>query len=190
MGPADLLGFRPDGARARYLDQRAREELASSLREIFDACRGHLVWDEDAADSLLAFLSAHAVSPGVFGLYADLVEAVFADRLDEAQSLLAALLHSSLREAVPRRVLTLSDDDLGPGQAARYRRLLNDEPSVAIAVAPVDRQDRDRAAAFLAEAEALLASGAPEIAEEIASLVRQAIIVQSRPTAEFPLVFD
>ena len=190
MEPADLFGFRPDAARARYLDQRARTELASSLDEVFAACRGHLVWDEAAGEELLAAIRRHHVTPGLFGLYADLVETVFADHLDEAQALISAITNPTLRASPGRRVLTLADDDLGLGQAVRYRRLLNDEPDVAIAVAPVDKAACDRAAASLAEAEALLAESAPEIAGEIAELVRQTIIVQSRPTAEYPLIFD
>jgi HEXXH motif-containing protein len=188
--PADLFGFRPDAARARCIDQRARDELASSLGEVFAACRGHLVWDEAAGDELLAGVRRHPVTPGLFGLYADLVEAVFAERLDEAQALIGAIASPRLRHDAGRAVLTLTDEDLGPGQAIRYRRLLNDEPHVAVAVAPVDRAACHRAAVSLAEAESLLAAGAPEIAAEIAELVRQTIIVQSRPTAEFPLVFD
>jgi HEXXH motif-containing protein len=188
--PADFFGFRPDAARARQIDRRARNELASSLDEVFAACRGHLVWDEAAGEELLSAIRRHHVTPGLFGLYADLVEAVFADRLDEAQALISAITSPTQRAAPGRRVLTLTDDDLGQGQAGRYRRLLNDEPAIAIAVAPVDKAACDRAADFLAEAEALLAAGAPEIAGEIAELVRQTIIVQSRPTADYPLIFD
>jgi HEXXH motif-containing protein len=188
--PADLFGFHPDVARARYIDQRARDELAGSLGEVFAACRGHLAWDEGAAEQLLTEVRRHPVTPGLFGLYSDLVDAVFADRLDEAQALIGAITSPPLRQAARRQVVTLTDDHLGPGQADRYRRLLNDDPALVVAVAPVDRAAFDRAADFLASAEALLAEGAPEIAAEIGALVRQTIVVQSRPTPEYPLVFD
>ena len=190
MEPADLYGFRPDASRARYLDQRARQELAGSLAEVLTACRGHLVWDEEAAAALLARIRSDHVNPGLFGLYTDLVEAGFGERLDEAQALIHAMLSLSLRDAAPRQVLTLTDEDLGAGQASRYRRLLNEEPYLAVAVAPVDHAGCRRAAARLGETEALLAEGAPEIAGEIAELVRQTIVVESRPTQDLPLVFD
>ena len=190
MEPADLFGFRPDAARARYIDQRARDELAGSLGEVFAACRGHLAWDEGAAEQLLTEVRRHPVTPGLFGLYSDLVDAVFADRLDEAQALIDAITSPPLRRAARRQVVTLTDDHLGPGQADRYRRLLNDDPALVIAVAPVDRAAFDRATDFLAGTEALLAEGAPEIAAEIGALVRQTIVVQSQPTPEYPLVFD
>jgi hypothetical protein len=60
--PADFFGFRPDAARARQIDRRARNELASSLDEVFAACRGHLVWDEAAGEELLSAIRRHHVT--------------------------------------------------------------------------------------------------------------------------------
>jgi HEXXH motif-containing protein len=187
---ATLTAFRPDPARARYLDRRARERLASSLQEIFDACRGYVVWHDDDAAALLQHIRRQSVSPTLFGLYTDLVEAIFDDRLDEAQDLANLLLQPQSRNRIPRRILTLTDDDLGPTQADRYRRLLNDEPGLRIAVDRVEPDILVHSSALLMQTEKLLCRAAPEIAGEIAALVQEIVVVASCAAPEFSLQFD
>jgi HEXXH motif-containing protein len=161
------------------MDAAVREGLVASLVAIFaalDAPRGP--HDPELA-ALLAAIRSGPVRPGLFGLYVELVLAIFADRMDEAAVLEAHLLREPVAPARGLRVCTLNDADLGAGQAARYQRLLARD--IACPIAPLDPAAFDAARRRLSAALELLGDGAPDVFAEFEALVREVVLV--RPEA-------
>lgn len=175
----DIYGFEPDGARASGLDARVRAELAESLETIFETI-DDIDIDANALRSLIRTVRDHPVRPGVFGLYTDLVEALFADNSERAEHLAAALLEPKHWRSRSFRTVTLDDAELGPGQAERYRRLLDDE-GLGYALEPVSLDLREQATELLGESMQLLEHGAPQLAGEIRALAHEIVFVQNPP---------
>ena len=192
MTDGRLNGFGPDAARAAALDQRVRGALADSLNEIADAIGPRVGFAVADAAPLIEAIRRGPVSPGVFAIYTDLVEAALRDDAAEARACAQALPHALV--VPPRRLLlvTLTDHDLGAGQTARYRRLIGDGVDVALPMDPVDAAEAARAAVSIGSAMALLDAGAPEIAAELRAAVAQVVLVHSAAPAgdSEALVFD
>ena len=173
----NLQCFEPDPARAALLDQRAREALAISLAKLFTAFSGVLTWDGAASVALLDALRDHAVSPGLFAVYAELVEAAFSDDMTAAKVLLDILLRPELRCPHLARVVTLAVTDLGEGVPAIYRRVIDDDPSLVMDLGPVNEAEMMRFRAILAESERLLWDAAPALAGEMVAVAREIVLV-------------
>jgi len=167
--------FAPDPARAASLDRAVRRGLADSLRTIFDSLDETFHVEPAAVARLLSAVDAGPVAPRVFAAYMDLVSALFADRADEAQALLDELLGRDAAASAGLQIATIDDMDLGQGQAARYRRLLNDD--VEFVLEPTTGAERVAATAVFHAALDLLAAGAPDVEDEIRGLFRQAVLV-------------
>jgi HEXXH motif-containing protein len=75
------------------------------------------------------------------------------------------------------RVVTLDDRQLGQGQTARYRRLVDDDQEVGLALTALEGAAFARAAQRLNDALALLDAGVPELAQELRTLVHEVIVV-------------
>jgi hypothetical protein len=166
------------------LDERVRDSLAVSLSEIAQAIGGEIGFPPSQAEPLIRRLSAGPVAPGLFAIYTALVEAALREDAAEAAAL-AGQLGQACEEAVQSlRLVNLTDEDLGPGQAERYRRLITgDEPEIIIPLAPVDEAERLRAGRLMATTLALLDTAAPEIAGELRALVREVVTVHSAAQA-------
>ncbi len=172
-GWAETFAFAPDAARGAALDQAVRAGLADSLKTIFETL------DPPGADAarrraaLVRSIEAGPVPPALFGVYVDLVLALFAER--DVEALLAELLGGWPAGSEAMRIVTLDDRDLGPGQSARYRRLLRDD--LACEIEPLRRHARTDAEAHLAQALDLLREGVPDLFGEFAALVREVVLV-------------
>ncbi len=171
--------FAPDAERAAQLDVAVRAGLAKSLAAVFDAL------EIDSGDAgrkrLSSALAAGPVAPGVFALYVEMVLATYADRDDEARATAKTLLTAFHAAPRPLSVVTLDDRDLGPGQAARYDRLLADDIGVPIAAvaAPALAEARRRLDSIFE----LLRAGAPDVFAESVALIRQIVVVSTGPGA-------
>lgn len=177
--PPDFT-FVPNPARARRLDGQIRSRLADSLQISVNACAGHLIFDPDTLNGALTALRSRAVRPVIFSLYAGFVEAVFADRLADAQTLLDRLLDTMPPAGGPAaaqipRVLTLDDRGLGIGQAARYEAeiITHDPGSTHL---PFNAADLEWGQANVHGALTWLAEAAPALAGETAALLREIIL--------------
>lgn len=179
---ADIDRFEPDPGRAAGLDARVRKELANSLATIF-ATIDDIRADEDAARELIRATRDHPIRPGVFGLYTELVETLFADDIRHGQLLVEALLDREWCRPARFRTVTLDDAELGAGQAERYRRLL-DDAGRDYRVEPVAPDLRARTDGLLAEAMELLDTASPALAGEIRALVSEIVLVDSRPDGD------
>ena len=187
-----LCGFGPDADRAAALDHRVRGGLADSLNEIAEAIGPRVGFALADAAPLLETIRRGPVSPGVFAIYTELVEAALRDDA-EAASGCARALPPALRPPPRRlRAVTLLDHDLGAGQAARYRRLISDGSDISLPMDAVDTTEAARATGLIAAAVALLDAGAPAIASELRVAVAQIVLIHSAAPAgdSEALVFD
>jgi HEXXH motif-containing protein len=180
-----LFSFGPVPARAQRLDERVRDSLAGSLNEIADAIGEGIGFPPSQAEPLIRHLRAGPVAPGLFAIYTALVEAALREDAAEAATLAKNLRHACEKTVQSLHVVNLTDDDLGPGQAERYRRIITgDEPEIIIPLAPVDEAERLRAGRLITVTLSLLDTAAPEIAGELRALVREVVIVHSAAQAD------
>ncbi len=170
---AGLFDFRPNAARTRQVAARVREGLAESLEAAFRA----LGEQRPAGTELLAQMRAGPIAPRVFGAYTELVEAIFAEDTDAALAIADELCTPDFGRAHALRVVTLDDRQLGRGQTARYRRLVDDDQEVGLALAALEGAAFDQAAQRVNGALALLDAGVPELAEELRALVHEVVVV-------------
>jgi hypothetical protein len=173
------FSFEPDGARGARLDAEIRAGLAQSLATIFDAIDGLARVDPSQATAFLKQIETAPVRPSLFGVYVDLVVALFQDRKAEAAVLIDALLAMDAVAPIGLQIAMLDDADLGPGQAARYARLLIDD--LAFDLAPVPVVERGDAQRRLRAGLTLLREGAPDIWAELAATTRQIVLVSAPP---------
>ncbi|MFI4933216.1 MAG: aKG-HExxH-type peptide beta-hydroxylase [Caulobacterales bacterium] len=151
-----------------------RAGLADSLRTIFDRLDDRFAISPQRRLTLLAEIEAGPVRPGVFGVYVDLVLALFEERLADGQSLLTELLDTSSK-AGPLRVVNLDDRQLGTGQSARYRRLVGCD--ILAEINPVEGEAFAEAAELVTAAMELLRDGAPEVLAEFRALIRELVLI-------------
>ncbi len=135
-------------------------------------------WPKAAAMRLLQHIRAAPVRPAVMAIYADLTEALSQDDLLMAQELLDELLTLD-PERRGQRIYTV-DDSLGAGQAARYKRMISDDPEVTLVLEPFPREALRRARDGFMEALAFLRTGAAELAGELDVLMNEIVLVDSR----------
>lgn len=178
---SDYFAFRPDAHRGRLVDARVRAGFADSIALVLDALTPQI--DVSRGKSLVARIRTEPVSPVVFGVYTELVEAVHRDDLDSVARLASQLCTPGFGFAPDLRIATLTDRDLGTGMADLYRRFIDEDPDLGGALPPLlgekfaDGENRIR------DAFALLDAAAPEIAGEVRALAREIVLV-GHPTDE------
>ena len=170
----------PSAARGARLDTAVRGRLATSLRDLAESAAGLLPCDAAALGALADAVAAHPVRPLVMARYAAAMEAVGSGDAAAAEAALAALADPALRARSAPRTITLCDADLGPGGAALYRHLLNDDPDSPLAIRALDAGDRLAAPARVAAALDLLG---PDFAAEIAGVAPEVVAVAPLPGA-------
>lgn len=158
------------------VDARVRDGLADSISAVLQALADQ---DIPAGDEIVARVRANPVAPVVFGVYTELVEAIFADDIDSAVKLAGELQTLSHGPVPELRIVTLNDHDLGAGQAARYRRLLDDDPEVGRTLRALSADAFARASGQVNDALALLDAAVPELADEIRALVDEIVLVET-----------
>ena len=179
----DLTGFDPSRARADAVSARMRGRLAESLRYILDQATGHMTvpWTEMAG--FLARLTSGPVSPLVFGTYCDLVLALDANALDEAEALLREIAGAPTAPA-GLRILDLGDPTVDPS-ANRYRRLVDTDESLPFTISPPPAAGAATIRALIAQAFVLMDAGNPQLAGEIRGLLSEIVLAvgSDDPTA-------
>ncbi len=157
-----------------------RARLAASLRALADAAGGLIRCDRVAIAALADAVATHPVRPLVMGRYSAAMEAIGAGEAAAAEAALAALADPALRRHAGPRTVTLSDGDLGPGGAALYWHLLNDDPDSPVAIRALDPAQRAAAPGRVAAALDLLG---PDFAGEIAAVAPEVVAVAAEPGA-------
>jgi hypothetical protein len=168
------FGFAPDAARAARLDAFVRNRIAESLETILDACAGRLSWQDSAWRTLLAKVRHAPIPPAIVAMYAELVEAVFQDNLPAAQVLLDGLPAATDLPVSP--ICTLGDGALGPGQAARYGRIMADDPDNAARHLPLSDAQMYAAGPVFTAAFGLIRRADAVLAAELDVLLRQTVL--------------
>ena len=173
-GPIDLTGFDPSRARAEAVSARMRGRLAESLRYIIDQVTGHMAVPRSEMEGFLARLVSGPVSPLVFGTYCDLVLALDANALDEAEALVKEI--AAAPNASPElHVLDLGDPASDPA-ADRYRRLVDTDETLPFTISPPKPAGAAAIRALIADAFALMDAGNPDLAGEIRTLMREIVL--------------
>ena len=185
----DLTPFLPDPARAAIIDRSVRLALIDSLTAVFDACTGHLAWHEEDRCALIAALRCHAVSPAVFGFYAELVEALLAERTDAAQLHLDRLLRPLLRDWRAPKVITLDEASLGEATPGLYARIVDDDTAMPVRVDAVGAAELARGQALHDATAALLEQAAPGLLREIETIAPEIVLVRDAGPSAPPGAF-
>ena len=165
--------FEPSGERAAAVAWRMRQRLADSLRYIAATAAGQIAVPPDFT-GFLERLAAGPVSPLVFGAYCDLVLALEGDALDQAEALLREIAAAPNLAAGPL-VRDLGDPRSDPG-AARYRRLVDTDPTMPFTICPPPTDVSARARALVAQAMDVIDAGNPALAAEIRGIVQEILI--------------
>jgi hypothetical protein len=178
LSAEQYLAFPPDPERGRALYECVKNRLADSFRQIAAASRSVAEIDESR---LAAFLESvprsRKISPRFFAIYHELLAAVDEDDIDAVTRLFGELADVEFRsDGVPSRNLT--DEHLGPGNAARYKRWADMDPENPLNLVPLTSAEFDRIAGTTSEAFALMDAGAPEVSGEICALLAQIVFAK------------
>lgn len=115
--------------------------------------------------------------PVIFSLYGSFIEALFANRLAAAQTLLDRLLSEHAPATPYLNILTLDDACLGAGNAARFEaEIIAQDP--AASHLPFNQPEFTRHRAAIQEALTWLGQAAPAFAGETQALLRDIILAR------------
>ena len=178
----DVYAFRPDTGRASVVDRRVRASYADSIAQLLGAFEGQGAIAAGTAAAVAQRVRRERVSPGTIAAYADLMEATFSDRADDAARALDCLVRSAERPGGDDlRFVTLDDRVLGPGQSRRYLWVLDDDPASPLSVTRLSAAELAASEGVARATLALLDEAVPELAGEVRALVREILLVRSAP---------
>ena len=129
--------FRPSAARAWSVDRAVRARTAESLAALGQGLSAQIPGRLTGIERLISALRSGPVRPAVFALYSDLALSIHKEEGDGLLSTLAAADGLEVTACSGLRAVTISDDFLGPGMAARYVRHVDDDPIVPISLLPL-----------------------------------------------------
>lgn len=176
------FAFQPDPERTHEVDRRVRASYADSIRSLLDAFAAQGVVPAGSPAAVSAAVRDGRPSPGLIAAYADLVEAVFADRREDAAAALEALLACADRPLGEEPAfVTLDDGILGPGQSRRYLQLLDDDPDSPLDVTRLPQDELAESEAVARAAFRLLDEAAPELGGEVRCLIREMLLAKAAP---------
>ncbi len=167
--------FLPSPGRGAAIDDAVRQQLADSLETLYGRLESFVSYDEGRLKALIADVRRGPVRPAIFGTYTDLVESVYADDAERAQGLSDRLLTLD-GPCADLQTVTLRDEDLGPDQAERYARLIDDDPDEPIRMQKI--ADVAAAAKAVADALALIDASDPVFAAEIRDIAREIVVAE------------
>ena len=155
--------------------------MGTPWRTLYERAGSFITYDENTLKSLVEDVRRGPARPAVFGTYTDLVESVYANDVDRAQRLSDQLL--ALKAPCQEiHTLTLCDEDLGPDQAERYARLIDDDPDEPTCMQKT--ADMALASAAVADALSLIDAGDPMLAAEIHAIAREVVVAEPARSAE------
>ena len=180
-----LLSFPPDPNRGRALYDRIKERRGESVRQIAGASSAVAQIDESQLTAFLDSVSrSRKVSPRFFAIYHEILVAVDEDDVDSVSRLFGELVEADSHEdSVPSYNLT--DEHLGRGNAARYRRWADMDPENPLNLVALSDAEYARIAATKGEAFTLMDAGAPEVSGEIRSLLAEVVFAGGSPDEKF-----
>jgi hypothetical protein len=170
-----LLSFRPNPERGRILYERIKDRLGESFRQIAGASSAVAPIDESRLTAFLNSVSgSRKISPRFFAVYHEILVAVEEDDVDAVSRLFCELVDADSHDnSVPSYNLT--DEHLGAGNAARYRRWADMDPENPLNLLALSSAEYARIANTTRDAFALMDAGAPEVSGEIRSLLAEVV---------------
>lgn len=172
------LAFRPDPARTARIDLAIRRSLADSVDRVLDAAAGAgVTWRGDRVAWRAALLAVRRAPPRLWAGYHALVQAAVAGDAAAVTDLASELLaRSPGSPGRPGTVVSLSDADLGSADAARYRAVIDNDPSNPLALVAADAAETRRLAVLTVEARDLMADACPALLDEIDTLGHEIVL--------------
>jgi hypothetical protein len=180
-----LVAFPPDAERGSVLYANVKERLADTFRQLFEASRAVAEIDEPRFANFLEQLGcSRHISPRFFGIYFDILDAIARDDIASISTLFAELneVEGPSSEVVCRN---LTDDDLGIGNVARYKRWADTDRENPLHLNALTLEEFVRISALAREAFALLDAGAPEVSGEIRSLLEEVVFAKGDADEKF-----
>lgn len=172
--PENLHAFAPSAGRVFFLDRRMRLRLRDSLAYIWNQAAGRLALPPERFQQFLVQLENHPISPLAFSFYSDVVIAIEADDLDQANALLDELIRLPVHAG--GTVISALADPKSDRTAARYARFIDTDPSITFEIFPPSTVAAANGRAQIESAFELMAAGDPELAAEIWALLREIIL--------------
>jgi hypothetical protein len=170
------------------VDQKVRSGLARSLKAVYSKVSDQIDYDERRLQAVLGQIERKPARPAVFGVYTDMVEKLLSNDLAMLEALSRRFLDlDPIGDGT--RIVSLTDEDLGAGQAECYARLVDDDPDRRYSIQPLGKGQFQAARSRVSSALTLLDDGVPELAEEIRGLVRELVLVSDGNGNE-PRSFD
>jgi hypothetical protein len=175
MSPDRLMAFPPDPERGSVLYANVKDRLGDTFRQLAEASRPVVEIDEPRFAAFLDQLGrSRHVSPRFFTIYFDILEAIARDDVDSVSACFNALnmIDGHFSDVAFRN---LTDDDLGTGNAARYKRWADADPETPLHLNALTLPEFERISTIASEALAVLDAGAPEVSGEIRSLLEEVV---------------
>ncbi|HYM17212.1 MAG TPA: HEXXH motif-containing putative peptide modification protein [Micropepsaceae bacterium] len=150
-----------------------QSRLKESLVYVAEQCDGRVRFSHAGLTEFFDRLAAGAVSPLVFGAYCDLVLAIEANALDEAETLFAEIVAAPNAPLGPVIIDLAADDIVG---ADRYRRFSDTDVEMPFTLFPPRPQDAARTRALIGDAFAALDASNCALADEIRILLPEIVL--------------
>lgn len=176
--------FCPSEQRAKALNHRMQRELGESLKHICDQTRETYTYDESGMTRLInELIGGKSVSPGTFGRYYELVNAINEEDTTRVETLFSELVAAPfLTDGT--EIVSLGDERLG-AESDKYLKIWEEDQVSGVMF---ERPTPELVIAFegrLQGGMALLKREIPELYAEIFTIVRQVIIVGCDETLEY-----
>ncbi len=159
--------------------------LADSVEEAIRGCSAHVDFEESIEQLSGRIRASSRLSPEIYCIYFDLLQAISRDDLDESLRLLREM---DIRIEAPLLSLYSRWGALPASTAHRYLTYVNVDPETNVNFKALDSRDFDEVRRCADSAFGLLKHSAPEIAAEIQSLVTEIVFVSGAPNE--PLQFS
>ena len=159
--------------------------LADSVEEVIRGCSAYVDFEESIEQLSGRIRASSRLSPEIYCIYFDLLQAISRDDLDESLRLLREM---DIRIEAPLLSLYSRWGALPASTAHRYLTYVNVDPETNVNFKALDSRDFDEIRRCADSAFGLLKHSAPEIAAEIQSLVTEIVFVSGAPNE--PLQFS
>jgi hypothetical protein len=182
--------FAPDRARAAQAAAAIDSNLLASFDHLAEACAAQLDIEGGGLRKLRRALAAGRVaSPAHYAVHFALLDAI-AEEDDAALRWCFALLGEveaiDPEQTLARRVALLDTDAIASEIAALYIRNIDADEVRPLNLVPSPAESAAAARSQIDEAAALIGRVAPELAGEVAALVRQVVLASERPGSPHP----
>jgi HEXXH motif-containing protein len=174
-----IASFLPRSKRAEFVDKAVRARTADSLEGLGQALSSQIPERLASVDKMVSALRSGRVRPALFALYSDLVLAIEGEDESRLVATLASADALSLTARARLEAVSVTDECLGPGMAARYLGHVDDDPLVPISILPLRASELAKAERMLCEALLLIREADWQLAEEVTNLVQEVVFARS-----------